>query len=213
MPSPQFKPGGGGRETALASERDKMLRGELYDARDPELAQARLRARQLLQAFNASAPDATEERQRLLRELLGTLGPGVWIEPPFYCDYGSQIHLGYGSYMNFGCVVLDVAEVRIGMRVLFGPNVQLYTATHPLEPAVRASGLELGRPISVSDDAWIGGGAILLPGARVGARSVIGAGSVVSGEIPDGTLAVGNPCRVVRSLSEKGTDLFSAPGK
>jgi maltose O-acetyltransferase len=184
----------------MNSEREKMLRGDLYDPRDPELAQARLRARKLLQAFNASAPDATEERQRLLRELLGTLGTGVWIEPPFYCDYGSQIHLGYGSYMNFGCVVLDVAEVRIGARVLFGPNVQIYAATHPMDSAVRASGLELGRPIDVCDDAWIGGGAILLPGARVGARSVVGAGSVVGSEIPDDVLALGNPCRVVRSL-------------
>jgi maltose O-acetyltransferase len=127
---------------------------------------------------------------------------GVWIEPPFYCDYGSNITLGDKVYFNFNCIILDIAPVVIGSGVMFGPAVQIYTATHPLNAAERNSGLEFGLPISIGDDVWVGGGAIICPGVKIGARSVIGAGSVVTKDIPEDVLAVGNPCRVIRAIEK-----------
>jgi maltose O-acetyltransferase len=184
------------------SEKEKMLSGELYDPLDPELSAARRRARLLLKALNDTADDRQEERARILKELIPASGEGVWIEPPFYCDYGSNITLGERVFFNFNCVVLDVAPVTIGSGVLFGPAVQIYAATHPLGAAERRTGLELGRPIRIGDDVWVGGGAIVCPGVNIGARSVIGAGSVVTRDVPGGVLAVGNPCRVVREIGE-----------
>ncbi|MFT3775340.1 MAG: sugar O-acetyltransferase [Minicystis sp.] len=179
-----------------------MLAGELYDPLDPQLSDARRRARLLSKALNDTRDDQTEERARLIRELIPAAGAGVWIEPPFHCDYGTNITLGDKVFFNFNCVVLDVAPVRIGSGVLFGPAVQIYAATHPLRAAERRTGLELGRPIEIGDDVWVGGGAILCPGVRIGARSVIGAGSVVTRDVPEGVLAVGNPCRVVRAIED-----------
>ncbi|BAS26348.1 sugar O-acetyltransferase [Limnochorda pilosa] len=184
----------------MRSEKEKMLAGELYDASDPQLVAERRRARLLLQALNATRDDQPEERARLIRELFGAAGEGTWIEPPFYCDYGSHITLGDGVFFNFNCVVLDVMPVTIGHRVLIGPAVQIYTATHPVSAAERRKGLELARPVAVGDDVWIGGGAILCPGVRIGSGSVIGAGSVVTRSIPEGVLAAGNPCRVLREV-------------
>jgi maltose O-acetyltransferase len=177
-----------------------MLRGELYLAFEPELVAARTRAKAILREFNKFSDDDNEGRLRILRGLFAAMGEGVWVEPPFFCDYGDNIRLGDRVYFNTNCVVLDAAEVTIGSDVLFGPNVQVYAATHPLEYEVRRTGLELGRPITVGDDVWIGGGAILCPGVRIGARSVIGAGSVVTRDVPEGVVAAGNPCRIVRSL-------------
>ena len=148
------------------SERTKMLGGELYNAHDAELTQARLRARRLLHEFNRGGPDAPELRSNILHELFGSIGAALWIEPPFFCDYGSNIHLGERVFINFNCIFLDPAEVRVGDAVLFGPNVQVYTATHPLDHAVRAQGLEAARPVTVGSDVWLGGGAILLPGGE-----------------------------------------------
>jgi maltose O-acetyltransferase len=182
------------------TEREKMLSGELYDDADPELVQARRRARDLLRAYNASREDETEARREILGRLLGAMGAAVEIQPPFYCDYGENIALGDRVYFNFNCVVLDPAPVTIGSDVLFGPNVQIYTATHPIEFEVRRTWRELARPIDIGSDVWIGGGAILCPGVRVGSRSVIGAGSVVTRDVPDGVFAAGNPCRVLRTL-------------
>lgn len=177
-----------------------MLAGELYDAADPQLVAERRRARDLLQSFNASRDGQRELRLDAIRRLLGGAGEGVWIEPPFFCDYGSNIRLGDRVFFNFNCVVLDVAPVTIGSDTMFGPAVQIYTATHPLDAAERRRGLEAGKPIAIGSDVWVGGGAILLPGVTIGARSVIGAGSVVTKDIPEGVFAAGNPCRVIRAL-------------
>ncbi len=177
-----------------------MLAGDLYDPSDPELSAQRTRARQLLDEFNRSAPDQVAERQALLRRLIPEQGNGLAIEPPFYCDYGQHISVGDRVFFNFNCVLLDPAPIRIGHDVLFGPAVQVYTATHPTDHTVRRQGLESALPIEIGNDIWIGGGAIILPGVRIGDHSIIGAGSVVTRSIPAGVLAVGNPCRVLRSL-------------
>ena len=184
----------------MATEREKMLAGELYIASDPELVLERRRARDLLRAYNGSRDEEHDARRQILGELLGAVGEGAWIEPPFWCDYGRNITLGDRVYFNFNCVILDCAAVTIGDDVFFAPNVQVYAATHPLDHVTRKSGLELARPITIESDVWIGGGAILCPGVRVGARSVIGAGSVVTRDVPEGVVAAGNPCRVIRSL-------------
>ncbi len=188
----------------MRSEKDKMLSGELYDPLDAQLSSQRRHARLLLKAFNDSSVDQVEERARILAELLGPTGEGLWIEPPFYCDYGSNITLGSKVYFNFNCTVLDPAPVRIGSHVLFGPSVQIYTATHPMNAATRRTGLESARPIEIGSDVWIGGGAIVCPGVRIGSGSVIGAGSVVIRDVPEGVLAAGNPCRVIRALDAHG---------
>ncbi len=186
--------------TGPRTEKEKMLGGELYDPLDPELVAERRRARLLLHEYNATRDDQPGDRDRLLRELIPRQGERLWIEPPFHCDYGGNLALGDRVYFNFDCVVLDVAPIRIGSRVLVGPAVQIYAATHPLPAAERRAGLELGRGITIGDDVWIGGGAILCPGVRVGDGSVIGAGSVVTRDVPDGVMAAGNPCRVIRRL-------------
>lgn len=182
------------------SERAKMLRGELYLASDPALFAARVRARRLCAAFNASDPDDLAGRMALLVELLGRVGPEAAIEPPFYCDYGSQITLGAGVFVNFGTVFLDPAAITIGDQVQIGPGVQLLTADHPRDAAERAAGPELARPISIGSRAWLGGGAIVCPGVSIGAGTIVGAGSVVVRDLPAGVVAAGNPCRVIRRL-------------
>ncbi|HEY9826748.1 MAG TPA: sugar O-acetyltransferase [Stenomitos sp.] len=186
----------------MKSHKDKMLSGELYDPLDPQLLAERRRARLLTKALNDTRDDQQDERDRLIRELIPNSGKGIWIEPPFYCDYGSNITLGDKVFFNFNCVVLDVARVRIGSGVLLGPAVQIYAATHPLSAAERRTGLEAGRPVDIGEEVWIGGGAIICPGVRVGAQSVIGAGSVVIRDIPEGVVAAGNPCRVIRAVGE-----------
>lgn len=185
----------------MKTEKEKMLAGELYHASDAELTALRMRARTLCGQLNYSRPDESERRAQILRELFGKSGRELHIEPPFYCDYGFNIRAGDRVYFNFDCVVLDVAEVTIGNNVMFAPKVQIYTATHPLDSALRRSGLESALPITIGDDVWIGGGAILCPGVKIGARTVIGAGSVVTKDIPSGVLAAGNPCRILRDLS------------
>ncbi|HEX8294891.1 MAG TPA: sugar O-acetyltransferase [Chthoniobacteraceae bacterium] len=184
----------------IRTEKQKMLAGELYNALDPELSAERQRCRELCQLLNASREDHPEERRRILHELFGE-ETDAWIQPPFFCDYGTNITLGKKVFFNFNCVILDVMPVRIGDHVLLGPGVQIYTATHPLDAAERRTGLELARPIEIGADVWIGGSAIVCPGVKIGARSVIGAGSVVTREIPDDVVAAGNPCRVLRSLT------------
>ncbi|HEY1021672.1 MAG TPA: sugar O-acetyltransferase [Flavisolibacter sp.] len=184
----------------MKTEKEKMLTGDLYDALDPQLAEERLKARLLLKELNDSREDQTAERLRILQELIPHAGEGLWMQPPFYCDYGYNMHIGDKVFFNFNCVVLDVAAVVIGSRTLFGPNVQVYTATHPMDHAVRATGLESAKPIRIGDDVWIGGSAVICPGVTIGDRSVIGAGSVVTKDIPADVFAAGNPCRVIRSL-------------
>lgn len=183
----------------MRSQKDRMLAGEPYDASDPQLVADRVRARALCQALNALPPTHDAERVALLADLFGAQ-TNVYVTPPFYCDYGSNVTLGRNVYFNFNCILLDVAPVHIGDNVLFGPAVQVYTATHPLDAELRRSGIESGKPIVIGDDVWIGGGAILNPGVTIGARSVIGAGSVVTKDIPDDVFAAGNPCKVIRKL-------------
>lgn len=182
------------------TERDRMLSGELYDPLDHELVAARDRARDLCLDLNATREGQRDERRRILRELLGAGGDDVWIQPPFFCDYGSNIFLGKKCFFNFNCTVLDVCAVRVGDHTLFGPAVQIYTATHPMDAGRRRTH-EFGRPIVIGSDVWVGGGAIICPGVTIGSRSIIGAGSVVTREIPDDVFAAGNPCRVIRPIS------------
>ena len=187
----------------MKTEKEKMLAGELYDALDAQLSEERTKARLLIKQLNETAEDAVEERTRILRELIPGAGEGLWLQPPFYCDYGSNMSVGDKVFFNFNCVVLDVAQVTIGSRTLFGPNVQIYTATHPINYRERASGLEYAKPIRIGDDVWVGGSAVICPGVTIGDRSVIGAGSVVTRDIPSDVFAAGNPCRVVRELEKE----------
>ena len=186
---------------AEATQRERMLAGELYLASDPELVAARRLARELAQRYNGLPPGAAADEWRaLLGELIGELGADVWLEPPFYCDYGSNIALGDGVYFNFGCIVLDCARVEVGSLTKLGPAVQLCAATHPVDPQERATGWELAQPIVVGRNVWIGGGAIVGPGVTVGDDAVIGACSVVVKDIPARVVAAGSPCRVIREL-------------
>jgi maltose O-acetyltransferase len=185
----------------MRTNKQKMLAGELYDALDSELVRAREHARDLCQDLNATRERKQETRRQILIELLGKGGDSVWMQPPFYCDYGSNIYLGDRVYFNFNCVVLDVCEVRIGDFTFFGPAVQIYSATHPMNAKLRRT-QELGKPVSIGSDVWVGGGAIICPGVTIGSKSVIGAGSVVTKDIPENVFAAGNPCRIIREISE-----------
>jgi maltose O-acetyltransferase len=185
----------------MATERHKMLASELYNPLDAELVAARDRARDLCQALNGTRESQQEERRCILRDLFGAGGDTVSMQPPFYCDYGSNIYLGTRVFFNFNCVVLDVCEVRIGDYSLFGPGAQILTPLHPFNAGLRRE-RELGRPIEIGADVWVGGGALILAGVHVGSRAIIGAGSVVTRDIPDGVFAAGNPCRVIRNITE-----------
>jgi maltose O-acetyltransferase len=184
----------------MRSEKDKMLGGERYAALDPQLCAERRRARLLCKALTDTRDAQPEERARLIRALIPTSGRDIWIEPPFYCDYGSHMTLGDKVFFNFNCVVLEVAPVRIGSGVRIGPAVQIDAATHPLSAAERRTGLEYGRPVEIGAEVWIGGGAMICPGVRSGARAVIGAGRVVTRDVPAGVFAAGNPCHIVREI-------------
>jgi maltose O-acetyltransferase len=177
-----------------------MLAGQAYHADDPEIVADALRARRLQDAFNQTAADDGEERRRILGELLGAIGAGTEVRPPLYCDYGWQIRIGDRTFVNFGLVALDVAAITIGDDVQIGPNVQLLTPTHPLDADARRAKWESARPITISSNVWLGGGAIVLPGVSIGENTVVGAGAVVTRDLPDGVLAVGNPARIVREL-------------
>lgn len=181
------------------SEKQKMLAGELYLATDPELAAERKRARRLTRLYNQTTEEELETRSQLLKDLFAELGDAE-IEPPFYCDYGSNIYAGKRLYMNFGCVILDCNTVHIGDDVLCAPYVQIYTAFHPTEPQLRITKRELAAPVRIGNNVWIGGSAIIGPGVTIGDNTTIGAGSVVVKSIPANVVAAGNPCRVLRSL-------------
>lgn len=185
----------------MHTERDKMLAGELYDALDLELIAARARARDLCWDLNATRDADPDTRRALLRQLFGRGGDSVWMQPPFYCDYGSNIFLGERVFFNFNCVVLDVCPVTIGDFTLFGPAVQIYTPVHPMNAELRRK-QEFGKPVVIGSDVWVGGGAIICPGVTIGSKSVIGAGSVVTRDIPESVFAAGNPCRVIRPITE-----------
>ena len=184
------------------SMRERMLAGELYIAIDPELSKMHLRAQRLLHTFNTSHPDAALERHSLIQELFGALGADSKVQPPFRCDYGSHIFAGKSLFVNYDCVILDCNTVRMGDRVLLGPKVQIYTATHPLAAAERKDGWEFALPVEIGNDVWIGGGAIICPGVTIGDGSTIGAGSIVTRDVPPSVFADGNPCRVIRKLDD-----------
>jgi maltose O-acetyltransferase len=177
-----------------------MLSGDLYIADDPQLAQEHLRAMSLMERFNSSSAADPSLRRRLLDDLLGDLGEGSEIRPPMYCDYGYQIHIGARTFVNFGLMALDVAKIVIGHDVQIGPNVQLLTPTHPTDAQLRRAKWEAARPITIGDNVWLGGGAIVLGGVSVGENAIVGAGAVVTKEVPPNSVVMGNPARVVRSL-------------
>lgn len=179
------------------SEKQKMLAGELYHAGDIELQADQAAAKAWMARFNAASALPAAERRALLRERFAAVGDGAVIRPPFHCDYGYNIHLGADVFLNYNCVILDVVEVAIGDSTQIGPAVQIYTADHPRDPQLRRSGAEFGRPVRIGSNVWIGGGAILLPGVSVGDDALIGAGSVVTRDVPAGATVVGNPARII----------------
>jgi maltose O-acetyltransferase len=184
----------------MASEKSRMLAGELYRSADPELVAERIRAQQLLKRYNATTAGDTGGRTALLRRLFGAVGDGADIQPRFACDYGYNIRIGRNAFVNYNCVFLDCAPIEIGDDLQMGPAAQLYTGFHPLDRGVRTSGLELAQPIRIGNGVWIGGGVIILAGVTIGDGSVVGAGAVVVHDLPAGSLAVGNPAHVVRTL-------------
>ncbi|TPG63564.1 sugar O-acetyltransferase [Hymenobacter nivis] len=183
----------------MPTELEKMLAGQLYDASAPDLLARRHRAARQLQHLNALLPD-DPARPAHLAALLGALGAGSDVLSPFFCDYGSQIYLGERVFLNYNCTILDCAPVRIGDHTLLGPGVQLYTASHPLGATERSKGPELAAPITIGRRVWLGGGVVVCPGVRIGDNTTIGAGSVVTRDVPANVLAAGNPCRVIRAL-------------
>jgi maltose O-acetyltransferase len=184
------------------TEWQRMLDGENYRASDPALLEARRKARQWCGLYNATSPRDMPARDAMLAAFLGSAGRNTWIEPPFQCDYGCHIHLGDGVYFNYNVVILDCAHVRIGAATKLGPCVQIYTACHPLDPVQRRAAVEFARPVTIGENVWIGGGAILCPGVTIGDNAVIGAGSVVTKDIPANVVAVGNPCRPLNRAAE-----------
>jgi maltose O-acetyltransferase len=189
------------------TEKQKMLKGEFYDSRDPELLKMYHRARKLLQQYNQLDSELSDERERILSDLLGSKGSGVWIEAPFFCDYGSNITIGPNTFVNTNCIFLDNNTISIGKNGLIAPYVQIYTALHPLRASDRILESDTGsryltstKPVVIGDNVWIGGNSVIFPGVTIGDNVTIGAGSVVTKDIPDNVLAFGNPCTVRKAL-------------
>lgn len=183
------------------TEKEKMIAGQLYAPSDLELVEDRRRVRIVFGKFNATHPDETEQRKALLQELFEQQPEKLYIEPPFYCDYGYNIQLGHNVYMNYNCCILDVGLVKIGHNTMLGPNVQIYTATHPLEHKARNSGLEFAKPINIGNNVWIGGNATICPGVTIGDNVVIGAGAVVTKSFPANVVIVGNPAQIIKTIN------------
>jgi maltose O-acetyltransferase len=194
----------------MAGTKERMLRGELYIADDPELEADHALAQELLERYNATPHSARGERDGLLRGLLGGVGDGVVVKPPFRCDYGSSITIGAGTFVNYDCVMLDVAPIRIGAACQIATCVQLLTATHPIDPEARRLAWESAKPITIGDNVWLGGGVIVCPGVTIGDDTVVGAGAVVTRDLPSGVVAFGNPARVQRSIGDR--DRIDLPG-
>lgn len=186
----------------MTTEKEKMLRGELYMAGDEQLVKDRLNARRLTRLYNETLETEFSVRSDLLRELFGTVGNGSYVEPTFRCDYGYNIHVGDNFYANFDCVFLDVCEIRIGANCFLAPGVHLYTATHPLNAKERISGAEFGKPIVIGDNVWIGGRAVINPGVTIGHNVVIASGAVVTKDVPDNVVVGGNPARVIKEIPQ-----------
>lgn len=182
------------------SEKQKMLSGQLYDSLDAELSQERLYARSLTRQYNATTEMETDLRWSLLQKILGKCGNKAFVETPFRCDYGYNIEIGDNFYANFDCVILDPGKVSFGNNVLLGPGVHIYAATHPIDATERTGGLETSKPVSIGNNVWIGGRAVINPGVTIGDNTVIASGSVVTKDIPSNVVAGGNPCRVIKQL-------------
>lgn len=192
------------------TEKEKMLNGDFYNSRDSELIEIYHQTRKLLLEFNQLNSRNLERRKLILNELFGEINEGVWIEAPFFCDYGENIFIGENTFLNFNCTFLDSNKISIGKNCLLAPNVQIYTATHPLKASERiiqnnqkknqAPYLTSSKPVNIGDNVWIGGNVVILPGVTIGDGTTIGAGSVVAKDIPRNVLAVGNPCKVVREI-------------
>lgn len=182
------------------TEKEKMIAGDMYAPSDLQLVEDRRQARIVFGAYNATHPDETEKRRELLEQLFDQHPKNIYIEPPFHCDYGYNIQLGDNVYMNYNCCILDVSLVKIGDNTMFGPHVQIYTATHPLEYKARNSGLEYAKPITIGNNVWVGGNATLCPGVTIGNNVVIGAGSVVTKSFPDNVFIAGNPARIIKTI-------------
>lgn len=193
----------------VRTEREKMLSGELYNALDPDLVADRRRVRDLCQKLNASSDVDEELRRTLCKQIFGKGGDSVWMQPPFYCDYGYNIESGDRVFFNFNCIILDVCKVRIGDYTLFGPAVQILTPMHPLDAALRRKE-EYGKPVEIGSDVWVGAGALILPGVSIGSGTVIGAGSVVTRNVPAGVFAAGNPCRVIRKITADERESYAS---
>ncbi|HEY5669101.1 MAG TPA: sugar O-acetyltransferase [Anaerolineales bacterium] len=184
----------------VRTEKEKMLAGESYNCLDPDLDAERQKTKELFRLYNLTEDLA--ERQTILQQMLGHIGQNSIIEPPFYCSYGHNTHIGDHTYLNFMCTILDNNEVRIGDYVMIGPVVQIYTAAHHLQAEPRNQGLEVAKPIVIEDNVWIGGGAIILPGVSIGRNAVVGAGAVVTRSVPANTVVAGNPARVIREIEQ-----------
>lgn len=184
----------------MKTEKEKMLAGEMYYAFDPELVALHQHALQLVKEYNDSCFDDYHRKPELLRELLPNAAATLVVQPPFLCDYGFNIYGGENGFINYNCIILDTAEIRLGKNVLIGPNVQLYAPMHPINYQERATGVEYGKPITIGDDCWIGGGAVICPGVTIGNRCIVGAGTVVVKDVPDDTIVGGNPARVIRKV-------------
>ena len=184
----------------MKTEKEIMLAGELYNPADPELLQERLNARRLTRLYNQTIETDEEKRTELLKEMFGSIGKNLYIEPTFRCDYGYNVHVGENFYANFDCVFLDVCEIRIGDNCFIAPGVHIYTATHPLEPIERVSGKEFGKPVTIGDNVWIGGRAVINPGVTIGDNVVIASGAVVTKDVPDNVVVGGNPAKIIKKI-------------
>ncbi len=192
------------------SEKQKMLSGKLYMAADDELRRDNKKSRMLTRLFNNSTEEQIGYRKELLKELFEKTGENLYIEPPFRCDYGCHISIGNNFYANYDCIIVDVCKVIIGENVMFGPRVGIYTAGHPIDVDIRNTGLEFGKPVTIGDNVWVGGSTVINPGVNIGSNVVIGSGSVVTKDIPDNVVAVGNPCRILRKITEEDRAYWEA---
>lgn len=190
------------------TEKERMIAGLPYLSNDPQLVEDRWAAKRAWYRFNMMSPDEFAEGQEILRNLFGAVGKGMFIEPTFRCDYGYNIYIGDNFYSNYNLIILDIAPVRIGNNVMIAPNVGIYTAGHPVHPVARKSGYEYGAPITIGNDVWIGAHTVINPGVTIGDNSVIGAGSVVTKDIPANCIAAGNPCKVIRQITEADRNLY-----
>lgn len=187
----------------MKSEKELMLSGKLYKSLDDELFKDSRKARRLTRLFNNSNEEDLEYRADLLKQLFKSVGENIYIEPSFRCDYGSNISVGDNFFANYDCIILDVCDVNIGNNVFFAPRVCIFTASHPIDADVRNELLEFGKPVTIGNSVWIGGNTVINPGVTIGNNVVIGSGSVVTKDIPDNVIAVGNPCRVLREITEE----------